>query len=319
MTAKIFILCIVLLTACQPQTEERQVERHETVSIVTADGRVALPANPKSIAVYDYAVFDTVSALGVRPAVVPEKNLLPYLEDDFRQAALRAGSIFEPDLEALYAARPDVILLGTATTRHQNELAAIAPTVNMRINGGTLISDGLKRLTELGRLFGKEEVALQWRSRIETLLADTRRVITASPPENGAVLMVQGGKLVMFGQQSYFGWLYRELGIKPVAELQTSGDAGLPVGFEFLRQSDPDWLFVIDRDSAVGESGQSAAAMLDNALVHQTRAWRQGHIVYLSGAAFTAGGGVRQMEQDLQTIKKAFEKRSGQSAGQINK
>ena len=83
---------------------------------------------------------------------------------------------------------------------------------------------------------------------------------------------------------------------------------GLPASFELIRKANPDVIFVIDRSSAVGEKSQSASQVLDNPLIHQTRAWQKGQIVYLSGTAFTAGGGIRQIQQDLTTIKQSFEK-----------
>ena len=43
---------------------------------------------------------------------------------------------------------------------------------------------------------------------------------------------------------------------------------GQAISFEFIAQTDPDWLFVIDRDAAIGREGTSAQRMLDLSLIH---------------------------------------------------
>ncbi|VEI45501.1 ABC transport system periplasmic protein [Actinobacillus equuli] len=40
--------------------------------------------------------------------------------------------------------------------------------------------------------------------------------------------------------------------------------------------------------------------------MHQTKAWKNGQIVYLSSAAYLAAGGIEQMRTDLINIKKHF-------------
>ncbi|UOO83075.1 siderophore ABC transporter substrate-binding protein [Uruburuella testudinis] len=299
------VLLVALPCACSPQERDTAAAPAALIRITTAEGSAEVPARPAKVAVYDYAVLDTVTALGVHPAVVPEKSFLDYLDQASAQA-VGAGTIFEPDQEALHAARPDLIMLGLSANRLQHELKAIAPTVNMSVNGSSLISDGLKRLDDFGRLFGKTAEAEALHRQTARLLADTRAAIRAQNPHNALVIMVNGGKLSAFGEASYFGWVYRELGIPIAPNSLALQQRGLPVSFEFLRQTDPDWLFVVDRSTAVGEAGLAARSVLDNPLMHQTRAWRQGHIVYLSSAAFIAGGGIRQIQLDLNNIRRAF-------------
>ncbi len=50
---------------------------------------------------------------------------------------------------------------------------------------------------------------------------------------------------------------------------------------EFIAKTDPDLLYVVDRDSAIGESGKAAKQVLDNKLVNGTKAAKGDRIVYL--------------------------------------
>ncbi|MFD2855531.1 ABC transporter substrate-binding protein [Seohaeicola zhoushanensis] len=60
------------------------------------------------------------------------------------------------------------------------------------------------------------------------------------------------------------------------------GNHGQPISFEFIRETNPDWIFVVDRDAAIGRDGQPAAQMLDNPMVAATTAAQKGQIVYLN-------------------------------------
>jgi len=72
---------------------------------------------------------------------------------------------------------------------------------------------------------------------------------------------------------------------------------------------DPDWLFVIDRDAAIGTEGaQPAAQVLDNELMHQTKAWQQGHVVYLDPFNWyiISGAGLSSANEMLDEIASAY-------------
>ena len=71
----------------------------------------------------------------------------------------------------------------------------------------------------------------------------------------------------------------------------------------------PDWLFVIDRDSAIGKTdAQPAAEVLDNALVRKTAAWEKGQITYLDPTAVYIAGGIQTYSQLMDDINTALEK-----------
>lgn len=60
---------------------------------------------------------------------------------------------------------------------------------------------------------------------------------------------------------------------------------------EFILNANPDWLFVLDRDNAIGRTeGQSAQQVLDNPLIHKTKAWQNDRIVYLDSASLYIAG-----------------------------
>ena len=102
--------------------------------------------------------------------------------------------------------------------------------------------------------------------------------------------MVSGGKLAAFGAGSRFGLIHEELGVRPAATNLSTDRHGQVVSFEFVKKANPDMLFVIDRDKAVGQKGQAAQAVLDNPLVKSTKAATNGQITYLDGQQWYALG-----------------------------
>ena len=72
-------------------------------------------------------------------------------------------------------------------------------------------------------------------------------------------------------------------------------------------EKDPDYIFVMDRDAAIGTDGaQLAREIVENELVMGTDAYQNGSIVYLAHPAvwYTAEGGITALDlmlSDLET------------------
>lgn len=228
---------------------------------------------------------------------------MPYLQQTL-ETANNIGTLFEPDLEALNALKPQLIIVSNRTAPKYDELSSIAPTLDMTDSGQDLIKDGLNLLDSYGKLFQQEPKARALHEQIQKLFTETQDAVKGKG--NGLILLVNGGKLSAFGPASRFGWIHNEVGI-PAADTQIqAAPHGQSVSFEYVQKVNPDWLFIIDRTSAIGAEGKSAQAVLNNDLVRQTKAWKAGHVVYLSAASYLAAGGVQQMKTDLTNIKAAF-------------
>lgn len=276
-----------------------------TITINTARGPMVVPQNPAKVVVFDMATLDDLQALQVPVSGAPQKVLVPYLQDTLKSVS-NVGTLFEPDLEALNALKPQLVIIAGRSAPKYDELSALAPTIDMSDSGQDLIGDGLKKLDSYGKLFKKESAAQKLREDIQNLLSETQQ--TAKGKGNGLILMVNAGKLSAFGSASRFGWIHTQVGIPAADSHIPASPHGQSVSFEYVQKTDPDWIFVIDRTAAIGEEGKTAQAVLDNDLVRQSKAWKKGHIIYLSSAAYLAAGGVQQIKTDLTNIKAALAK-----------
>ncbi|TYA51519.1 siderophore ABC transporter substrate-binding protein [Aggregatibacter actinomycetemcomitans] len=277
------------------------------VTIPTARGEVTLDAPPAKIAVFDTGSLDTLQALGIKvDGAADVSKVLPYLKPTLEQAK-NIGTIFEPNLEALNELKPDLIIVGTRTAKKFDDVSAIAKTVDLTDSGDKLVESGIQRIESFGKLFNKQAEADKLKAELETLFKQTKDAVKGKG--NGLIILVNGGKISAFGKGYRLSFIHEDLGV-PMADpsINVSGH-GQPISFEFIEKINPDWLFVLDRISAIGQEGKSAKEVLDNELIHHTKAWKNGNIVYLSSASYLAPGGAEQLKIDLNNIKTAFEKK----------
>lgn len=274
----------------------------DPVTLRTARGSVEIAQTPKTVAVYDMAALDTLDALGVPVAGSVSKTFVDYLAK--YQGDL--GTLFEPDLEALYALRPDLVIAGGRSAAKVDELAKIAPTVDMTFTGDLLIDEAKERLEDYGRLFGLEDRAALIEGQLDAKVAEARAAIAGKG--KGLILLTNGPKISVYGKGSRFGWIHGELGLPEAVENIETTAHGEAISFEFIRQADPDWLLVLDRAAAIGAEAQGAQATLDNPLVRETKAWKAGHVIYLNAAEiYISSGGVQSLDHTLDLLIKAFE------------
>jgi len=272
----------------------------QTVSVETFTGPVEVAAEPETIAVFDLAAFDTLTALGVSAEGLVSPVFLQYLEAAAEGSA-PVGSLFEPDFEAVFALDPDLIIAGGRSSgKVADELGRIAPTIDMTIWKDT-VGEGLARLEAYGAVFGKQAEAAQLSTAFQAKLAEARDAVAGQG--NALIVMTNGPKVSAYGTGGRFGWLHDALNLPEAVESVEQNNHGEAISFEFIREANPDILLVIDRLAAVGQDGVSARATLDNALVQETKAWKTDRVIYLSPAPiYIAGGGILSMTLTLDEI-----------------
>lgn len=277
----------------------------DTVSINTARGPVDVSASPGKVVVLDMSVFDTLTALGIKPAGVTNKVYLDYLEEA-AEGIERVGTLHEPDLEAIHAIQPDLIIAGGRSATKVDTLAGLAPTLDMTLGTEDYLSRVRQTVRSYGKLFALEDKAAALDGNIAEAI---ERVSNGARGAGKAlVILTNGPKISAYGPGSRFGWIHTDLGIEPAMDDIATSTHGEAVSFEFIREADPDWLIVIDRAAAVGGGAALAAETLDNELVAGTRAWSSGQVIYLdAGRVYIATGGYQSLMDTLNDLSTAFE------------
>lgn len=261
------------------------------LTIAHSQGELTLQSLPQKVLVLDVNALDIADALGAKPAGGLASNLPAYLSPGLVGADwLAAGTIFEPDFEAIAAANADLMIIGTRSARAWPEMSALLPTIDLSLKGPHFAA--VKgNITQVGAVFGLADKAAELNATLEQKLAQLKAV--APGAGTALILVTNGGKLGAYGPTSRVGWIHTELGFAPVEEnIDDRFHGGDVISFEYILERNPDWIFVIDRDAGVESAGEGAKAVLDNALMAQTSAVQNGRLVHLDPyAAYIAFGG----------------------------
>lgn len=257
-------------------------------TIAHAKGSTTVPSSPRRVLVYDLASLDSLQALGVTVLGVPSTRFPAYLSAYGGRAYAKIGSVFEPDLEAVNAARPDLIIVGGRSSAKYAELARMAPTIDLTVDLRDFLGSIYRNTQVLSRVFGRQELAQALVSKLQASIASLQQ--RGAQAGRGLVILTTGGRMSAYGPGSRFGVMHDGFGITPAVRGVQTATHGQAISFEFILQTDPDWLFVVDRDAAIGREGAAAERLLDNELVRQTTAWRKRQVVYLDAASWYTVG-----------------------------
>lgn len=297
LAAPVLALSLAILTPGDSRADQAAQFR----TVVHAAGTTEVPVAPHKVVVFDTAALDTMDALDIPVAGVPQRPvaLPPFLAKYQGKAYLDAGTLFEPAFEALSAAEPDLIIGGGRATKAYAELSRIAPTIDLRVDDARFLPSFHERTLQLGEIFGK---AAEARAALDDLDRRTAAV-RGKAPGTALLVLVTGGRISAYGPGSRFGFIYDALGFKPAVPLSDTGPHGNAMSFELLLQADPDWLFVVDRDAAIGAKGAaSARQVLDNDLIRGTKAMRAGRVVYLDAGEMYLAGGLQTLRHLTETV-----------------
>ena len=274
------------------------------IQVETAAGPKTVSTPVETIAVFDIAAVDTLDKLGVKLAGLPSNLYLKELAH-LQDGAAVVGDIFEPDLEALSALAPDLIILGGRSSTKVDAATKVAPTIDMTMDGDDLLEQARARIAAYGSLFGKEAEAEAARTELDAAVDKARSAVAGKG--KALIVMTNGPKVTAYGPGSRFGWLHRSLDLPAAIKDVEAATHGEAVSFEFIREANPDWLIVLDRAAAIGSNEQNAKITLDNELVAETTAWKKGQVVYLpSGDFYIAAGGAQAMTRVYTAVTEAF-------------
>ena len=293
--------------ASQPESEAQNIETREAVTITSLNAskeaaELEVPYDPQRI-----AILDILDALGLGDRVVGTASTsLDYLQTYINDDIANIGTIKEADLEAVMACEPDVIFIGGRLASSYDALSEIAPVVYLATDTELGVVESVRQnATTIASMFGLE-------NNVEELMADFDARITAlqavSKDKTAIVGLVTSGSYNVLGNDGRCSMIGREIGFENIgvdANIDTSTH-GNEASFEFIVEKAPDYIFVMDRDAAIGTDGAKLAQeIMENELVMGTDAYKNGNIVYLAHPAvwYTAEGGITALDLMLEDLE----------------
>lgn len=293
---------------------EDEAEKPESVTITCLDGNsetveVTVPYDPQRIVVIDFASLDILDNLGLGDRVVGSVNVtLDYISSyNDNENVENVGTIKEPDMEAVMACDPEIIFMAGRASEYYDGLAEIAPVVRLTTDSELgLVESVRKNGKTIASIFGLEDEV------DEKLAAYDERISALAAFAEGKTAIVgmfSGGTLNLLGNDGRCSIIGTEIGFENlgVSEDTATATHGNEASYEYFVEANPDYIFVMNRDSAIGADGADLAKdVIENELVMQTDAYKNGNIIYLEhpGIWYTAEGGITALDvmlTDLET------------------
>ena len=299
--------------ASDASTASSGEEKPETITVKSLNANreevdLEVPYDPERIAILDMACLDILDSLGVGDRVVGSASTsLDYLQDYVTDENIEnLGTIKEADMEAVMACEPDVIFIGGRLSSSYDTLSEIAPVVYLSTDTEIGVVESVrKNASIIAAMFGLEdqvdELMVDFDERIETLaaFAEGKTVIVGMCTSGSFNVLGNDGRCSMIGREIGF----ENVGVDANVDTSTHGNEA---SFEYVVEKNPDYIFVMDRDAAIGTDGaQLAQDIMENELVQGTDAYKNGQLVYLEHPAvwYTAEGGVQALDLMLQDLE----------------
>lgn len=293
------------LTACGESDPVADAGTGETREITHAMGATKVPAVPKRVVVLDTDKIDTALSLGVTPvgaATAGEAKSWPtYFGAEKLTGITEVGVLTEPDLEAINALKPDLIL-GSKFRQEKfyDELSAIAPTVFTEKVGVTWKENFLLD----GRALGKEQEAKDLLATYEKRAKDVGAKLGDPGARKVSIVRFIPGNIRVYGPDSFSGIVVGDTGLGRPERQRLDGKEDKRfdlVSAERVNEVDGDVVFV----TAYGEKAAAEQAKITAGSLWQgLSAVKAGKAHVVSDETWMTGIGVSAANKILDDLEK---------------
>ena len=301
------------LAACGQQTDSKAASDNtsqaagEQIKLSSKAGDISIPANVSKIAVMDYTSLDTIVALGASDKVIglPLSSAVPTSLASFKDGKYADfGAVNNVNLEKLAAAQPQLVISADRLQKQTDALKQIAPTYHYSIDTNNYWQSFHEQTLNLAKIVGKTSEAEQ---KLKALDEEAAKLSEKTKGKTALIVLVNNDKLMAFGQHSRFGLIHDKLGFTPADASIKVGTHGQSISYEYITEKNPDYLFVIDRASAVTGKSGGAEAALNNDIIKQSKAAKENHIVYLDANNwYLMNGGLNAMHEMVAEVGSAI-------------
>lgn len=296
-----------------------QAASSEKITIEDNRGSVEVPVNPEKVAITDNTAMRTLAEWDVKAVAMPLRLAPGNVADKYNADTVSAdlGMHREPNLEAIVAAEPEVVINGNRFEQHYDAIKDLVPDAAMveltPRDDKPLDEELIRETEELGKIFGKEKEA-------DKLVEDFKKAVERAKEaydddDKVMAVNVSGGDIgyVAPGQGVVYGKLFDLLGMKPALEVDNASDdhQGDDISVEAIAKADPDFFLVLDRDAAVDADNPEYKPAKDiiesNAALKNVEGIKDGNVVYADNHMYKDGGIIAYTDL-LNSMADAFEK-----------
>lgn len=292
------------LTGCGESDPVADTGSTQTRPITHAMGTTQVPVNPKRVVVLDTDKVDTALSLGVVPVGAAHAGELkgwPAYLGDKMAGTTDVGVLTEPDLEAITALKPDLIL-GSKFRQEKfyDELSAIAPTVFTEMVGITWKENFLLD----GDALGKGQQARDLLAAYEKRAKDLGTKIGDPAAKKISIVRFMPAEIRVYGPDSFSGIVMGDIGLgRPERQLLAGKDDKRmdKVSPERIAEVDGDIIFVC---AYGGKAAAQQATVTGGSLWRNLSAVKGGKAYVVPDETWMTGIGVTAAGKILDDIER---------------
>lgn len=243
-----------------------------------------------------------MNALGLEAQLVPAANFVGNLSKYQQDKFTKAGSLFEPDLNILKAAKPDLIIVGGRSASKAEAVKGIAPTLDLSPDTSQYIVDLTERTHVLARAFGKEKIVTEKLGKIATLQQQLKK---QTEDKTALMLFAVGENFMPHAENDRFGFVYELAGFKPVLDPSEQSnaprpEAGSPEALKAAEKNvqritaavekNPDYIIVLDRGAVNTQKYTAQDNIQKHPALKNAKALAEKKVIYVNADAWYITG-----------------------------
>lgn len=313
----------ITLTACSTSASVESAPESSTapssVQVEDNNGTQTIATPPKSVVATDNRTFETLDSWGIElsaAAVSLMPSTISYTTDD---SIIDLGSHREPNLEAVVAVEPDLIINGQRFAQYHDDFVKLAPNaVVLELDpreGESLDAELKRQTTVLGEIFGKQAEAKQLTDDFDEAID---RVKAAYDADDSVMAVITSGGQIGYAAPSVgrtLGPLFDIFGFTPALEVAEGSEdhQGDDISVEAIANSNPDVILAMDRDAAVSSTESTYVPaneiLASSEALQGVNAVVNGNIVYMPADTYT-NEGIQTYTKFFNSLADALEARS---------
>lgn len=271
--------------------------------IQTAHGPVKVKEAPERVVTLSEPALDTALAVGIKPvgtvATRGSNTVSEYLRDHAGRLAI-VGTAREYNLEAVLAARPDLILASQTLSKDlYDKLSLIAPTI---VPASGVLDDWRLTVTTYAQALGRESEINDAYGKLDARIADLRGRLEGEKTVSVVRWMPQGPMIM--SNKVFTGQLLHALGFKTP---ELAGALDRPhsdvLSLENLGGIDSDWLFLATLNK---EGAETMEAAQKQPAFQRLEAVKNGHVSTVDGQVWSSATGVIAADLILDEVQATF-------------
>jgi iron complex transport system substrate-binding protein len=303
---------VVILAGCgkneeaEPKTNENEKQKETSYTVEHAMDTTEIKGTPKRVVILTNEGTEALLALGIKPVgAVKSWTGDPWYDHikDKMEGVKELGTEAEPNLEAIAALKPDLIIGNKL--RHEKiyeQLKAIAPTVFSETLRGNWKDNFMLYAKAVNKEEKGKEIIDEYDKRIEELktkLGDKLKMKVS-------IVRFMAGDVRIYHKDSFSGVILDQLGFARPESQNVNDFAETGVTKERIPAMDGDILFYFTYETGDGEASKLEKEWINDPLFKSLNVAKQGKVYKVSDTIWNTAGGVLAAHLMLDDIEKYF-------------